>query len=201
MSTSAPRSRALPLVSAPLFALPLLLIGLRSAAGADPAPMHSGAPAICACADHDPACLDEAWPSGGPLLDQLAACEGQSEGACAAEALIDLAALDQPACLPEGYVVWLRPGGGAMPSGVGLGFFTWSTGIVAVDLKICREVPVRKLDKLTREACYRAGLIGDTEDGGYPEIADPGPGIDDDGWDQAPDDEGTVEDGGQDTGG
>jgi hypothetical protein len=201
MSTSAPRSRALPLVSAPLFALPLLLIGLRSAAGADPVPMHSGASALCACADHDPACIDEAWPAGGPLLDQLAACEGQSEGACAAEALIDLAALDQPACLPEGYVGFLTAGGAALSVGRGIGLRWWSGDEKPLALTFCTPELWSSLDRKQRRLCILAGLIGDTEDGGYPEIADPGPGIDDDGWDQAPGDEGTVEDGGQDTGG
>jgi hypothetical protein len=201
MSTSAPRSRALPLLSAPLFALPLLLIGLRSAAGADPAPLRAGAPAICACADHDPACLDEAWPAGGPLLDQLAACGGLSGGACAAEALIDLAALDQPACLPEGYVRFLTDGGAALPVGRGIGLNWWSVDEVPVSLSFCTPAMWGTLDRKQKRLCVLAGLIGDTEDGGYPEIAHPGPGGDKDGWDQAPGDEGTVEGGGQDTGG
>ena len=184
MSTTDPRARALPLRRWPLrggalLALPLLL-GLTPAAGADPAPMSSPGAAICGCADHDPACIDEAWPAGGPLLDQLDACEEDGEGACAAEALLDLAELDPPACLPTGYAQLITPtGGGALPTGRAIGLVWWSLGRVPFDLSICTEENKRNLSATDLAICIRAGLIGDTEDGGRLENGEPDG---DEGW-------------------
>lgn len=198
MPTSAPHARALLLRSWPLLGFPLLLLGQRPAVGADPAPMSTGAPAICGCADHDLACLDEAWPAGGPLLDQLAACAGLNEGSCAADALLDLAALDQPACLPEGYARRVTAGGAALPTGHGIGVVDWSGGAVGDAFAHCRRANRFKLSAAQLEECRKAGLIGDTEDGGYPEIADPGPDGGDGGAGEGPG--GGLEHGGQDTG-
>ena len=193
MSTTAPRARALPLRRWSLMGLPLLL-ALPLAAGADPAPMSSAGAAICACADHDPACIDEAWPAGGPLLDQLDACADDGEGACAAEALLDLAELDPPACLPAGYAMRLTPtGGGALPTGRGIGFRQWSDGRVPFSLQMCLEVG-RSFTVEELEKCKKAGLIGDTEDGGYPDRGLPGEGGGRGG-------DGELEHGGWDTGG
>ena len=200
MPKSTPHACALPSRPWPLLGVLLLLLGQRPAAGADPAPMSSGTTAICACADHDPACLDEAWPGGGPLLDQLAACAGQADGACSAEALIDLAALDQPACLPEGYARLLTDGGVALPVGRGVGLTWWSGAEIPADLSFCKEKRKFRLSPDQLDACRKAGLIGDTEDGGYPEIAEPGPDGGDGGSGDGPGD-GGLEHGGQDTGG
>jgi hypothetical protein len=170
--------------------LPLLL-ALPLAAGADPAPMSSAAEAICACADHDPACIDEAWPAGGPLLDQLDACADEGEGACAAEALLDLAELDPPACLPAGYAMRLTPtGGGALPTGRAIGLVWWSGGPVPFEVKTICMGPRAKLSPDVLAWCKKYGLIGDTEDGGYPELGLPPVG-----------DGGVPEHGGWDTGG
>lgn len=184
MPTTDPRARALPLRRWPLrggalLALPLL-VGLAPAAGADPAPMSSPGVAICGCVDHDPACIDEAWPAGGPLLDQLDACDEDGEGACAAEALLDLAELDPPACLPEGYARLITPAeGGALPTGRAIGLVWWSWGRVPFDLSVCTEANKRNLSPMELQLCLRAGLIGDTEDGGRLGYGVPGDG---EGW-------------------
>jgi hypothetical protein len=194
MSPTDRRARALPLRRWSLMGLPLLL-ALPLAAGADPAPMSSAAAAICGCADHDPACIDEAWPAGSPLLDQLDACADDGEGACAAEALLDLAELDPPACLPAGYAMRVTPtGGGALPTGRAIGLVVWSWGRVPFDLSICTEANRRNLTPTELQQCLRAGLIGDTEDGGRFENGEPDG---DEGWSGG----GEPEHGGGDTGG